>query len=293
MRKLKLNEQEVIATYEKFENARQTSEVFGCSTQTVYRILEKHGIPRTHRHPKRASERISNCKTKHCPALVRMLYVVEGCSTSEIASLTGMPLTSVCSIMRRRYSDLFQSMRDAARSIDVDMVEREYLAGASSYELGEKYGVDHATICKWMRKNGHFRGKGHGPSQAISHDKAVTRFLEQYPDRIDRSETWRERSVMRRKYRIVSRPHDGGSYGLSWQDVYKHNGNDLTCWICKKKCIPNARDRDGRPSIDHVIPLSNGGTDTYDNVRIAHVGCNRDRSNRVQLTLDFLEYEQG
>lgn len=294
MRKLKLNEQEVIDVYEKYENARQTSEVFGCSTQTVYRILEKHGIPRTHRHQKHGRHTFaSNCRTKHCPAVVRLLYVAGGCSTSEISSITCIPLVSVCDIMRRRYGDLYRSRRDAARSADIDAIERDYLAGSSSYELGEKYGVSHSTISKWMRKRGHRFGRGHGPSQTISHDKAVARFLEQYPSQINKCETWRERGSVRRKYRIVSRPHDGGACGLRWQDVYEHNGHDLTCWICKKKCMPMGRDRGRRPSIDHVIPLSNGGTDTYDNSRIACIDCNRRRSNRVQMTLDFLRYEQG
>lgn len=43
----------------------------------------------------------------------------------------------------------------------------EYVAlGMSTYELGEKYGVNHATISKWMRERGHCRGKG-GGSKAI------------------------------------------------------------------------------------------------------------------------------
>jgi 5-methylcytosine-specific restriction endonuclease McrA len=43
---------------------------------------------------------------------------------------------------------------------DLDQIEREYLDGASSYELGEKYGVNHTTISKWMRKRGIHLGKG-------------------------------------------------------------------------------------------------------------------------------------
>ena len=43
-------------------------------------------------------------------------------------------------------------------------MEQEYLAGASTYELGEKYGVNHATISKWMQKRGHCRGKGGNPN---------------------------------------------------------------------------------------------------------------------------------
>lgn len=183
MRKLDLNEQKVIAVYEKYENARQVSKVFGCSTETVYRILERNGIPRTHRHPKQANVvRVSNCNTKYCPAVIRLLYVVGGYKTSQIADATSIPIASVCNTLRKRYGDVFKSKRDAARNADVDAIEQEYLAGASSCELAEKYGVDRATVSKWMRKRGHVRGKGHGKGAAVLKErcyKRITRKLEE------------------------------------------------------------------------------------------------------------------
>lgn len=33
-------------------------------------------------------------------------------------------------------------------------------------------------------------------------------------------------------------------------------------------------------SIDHVIPISKGGTDTRDNIKLAHYGCNSRKGNR-------------
>lgn len=162
MRKLVLNEQEVIAVYEKYENARQVSEVFGCSLQTIYRILKKHGVPRTHRHPK-AKTKIANChqKTRVCPALVVQLSTVAKMSDQDIAQLIGSCAGTVSRVLRQHG---IARHKTAVRksSVDVDAIEREYLAGASTYELGEKYGVNHATISKWMQKRGHCRGKGGG-----------------------------------------------------------------------------------------------------------------------------------
>ena len=37
------------------------------------------------------------------------------------------------------------------------------------------------------------------------------------------------------------------------------------CWICGL---------DGADSVDHVIPRNQGGGDTWDNLRAAHLGCN-------------------
>lgn len=67
---------------------------------------------------------------------------------------------------------------------------------------------------------------------------------------------------------------------IALDDVYKkYNG---ICYLCGGKCdynavrivhgVPHAlRDY---PSREHIIPLSKGGLHTWDNVRLAHVGCN-------------------
>ena len=61
--------------------------------------------------------------------------------------------------------------------------------------------------------------------------------------------------------------------------------DDGTCWICGGKC--NLNDyviRDGAfiagdwyPSVDHIFPVYLGGSDTWDNVKLAHRFCNRQR----------------
>jgi len=50
------------------------------------------------------------------------------------------------------------------------------------------------------------------------------------------------------------------------------------CGLCHKL----VRDKKGpmRPSIDHIIPLSRGGTNTLDNVHLAHYRCNLSKGNR-------------
>lgn len=44
------------------------------------------------------------------------------------------------------------------------LVHEYVVLGMSTYELGEKYGVNHATISKWMRERGYCRGKGGNPN---------------------------------------------------------------------------------------------------------------------------------
>jgi hypothetical protein len=50
------------------------------------------------------------------------------------------------------------------------------------------------------------------------------------------------------------------------------------CGICHKP-VRAKRGRRG-PSIDHIIPLSIGGTHTLDNVQLAHLACNWSKNNR-------------
>lgn len=56
------------------------------------------------------------------------------------------------------------------------------------------------------------------------------------------------------------------------------------CAICGKrvdiKADPNS---DMYPSIDHVFPVSKGGTHTWDNVQLAHRGCNSDKNDKVLI----------
>ena len=65
--------------------------------------------------------------------------------------------------------------------------------------------------------------------------------------------------------------------------IYRRDG--WQCWLCQGAIDPHA-DPQGEhgPSLDHVIPLANGGTHEPANVRAAHRGCNARRSNHPTLT---------
>lgn len=69
--------------------------------------------------------------------------------------------------------------------------------------------------------------------------------------------------------------------------LYVRDGG--VCWLCKTACDWNDYRRtetafiagENYPSIDHVIPLAKGGSHSWDNVRLAHRGCNTKKSDRV------------
>ena len=45
-------------------------------------------------------------------------------------------------------------------------------------------------------------------------------------------------------------------------------------------------------TIDHIVPLSRGGTDRLDNLRLAHEACNKRRGNARRVGLDELRAER-
>lgn len=83
-----------------------------------------------------------------------------------------------------------------------------------------------------------------------------------------------------------------GKDDISLDALIKRDG--LTCWICGEPCdLEDAFWKDGvfvagnnYPSVDHVFPLSKGGTHTWDNVRIAHRLCNILKSDKMPPSLE-------
>ena len=160
-----VQELEVIAMYEVVEKTRVVAEHFGVSDETVRRILKRNNVPRTHRHQKpTAKKKVLNCGKKYCWAAVATLRRLSSMTFNEIVEFTGIPASTVGNVISTRCADTVKLR--VSLVVDIDAIEREYLAGATTYELGKKYEVNHTTISKWMRRRGHQLGKiGHGWTQ--------------------------------------------------------------------------------------------------------------------------------
>jgi 5-methylcytosine-specific restriction endonuclease McrA len=46
------------------------------------------------------------------------------------------------------------------------------------------------------------------------------------------------------------------------------------CQLCGDPVERDATERRLRPSLDHIVAIAHGGSHTWDNVQLAHVGCN-------------------
>lgn len=93
-----------------------------------------------------------------------------------------------------------------------------------------------------------------------------------------------KRERYRRKNRARRLKSQPGTYTLT--EIAKRDGH--RCHLCGKRVDMrlSGMDPDG-PTIDHLVPLSDGGDDTPRNVALAHRQCNTIRSvgGEVQLRL--------
>lgn len=63
-------------------------------------------------------------------------------------------------------------------------------------------------------------------------------------------------------------------------DIYERD--IWLCGICSTPVDPDlSHPHPMSPSLDHILPLSRGGTHTYENVQLAHLTCNVSKGNRV------------
>lgn len=70
----------------------------------------------------------------------------------------------------------------------------------------------------------------------------------------------------------------GGSVFLA--DILLRDGTD--CWLCHLPIdLTLAWPHRDSKSVDHVVPLSRGGAHEPNNCRLAHMGCNASKGNRI------------
>lgn len=108
--------------------------------------------------------------------------------------------------------------------------------------------------------------------------------------------SWKTRREGHNNARNLTHIRRAKRYGVRYESidiekVYEDDG--WTCQICHEhvdKFTPYPNPKSA--SLDHIIPLSKGGTHTIDNVQLSHMECNRDKYDNLptgaknkQLTL--------
>lgn len=95
-----------------------------------------------------------------------------------------------------------------------------------------------------------------------------------------------ERVARERHERLVAKTTFGGDTGATKSRIPSARKKQIAarfgwvCWLCGGPTQRKFKNKDlTRPTIDHVQPLSLGGTDADENLRLAHGYCNETRGN--------------
>lgn len=271
-----MDESKVIELYRKYDSCRQVAEILGTNNEAVRRVLIRNGIKRTGNRPKHEPKfhMPSNCNKKYCNAIVVMLRENLGLTTIEIREETGIPSNSIAGIIRRKRPDLQLARCQRVKDETIDAIEREYIAGASTLMIGEKFGINQATVSKHMRRRGHRRGKGGGAliiANEMRRKKALEKIIAECGS-IENIEALSHDS--RRELLMANRKRD---YGITWKSLAKRNGS-MRCEVCGIECDPNDKawgtSGPTHPSVDHIVRICDGGEDTWENSRLACMKCN-------------------
>lgn len=116
---------------------------------------------------------------------------------------------------------------------------------------------------------------------------AVARWHANHPERVREIGTrWRRANGQRlREYRqrrcAIVRGAAIAGRAIQRVDIWKRDGGK--CHICGKACDPR------NWHLDHLIPVSRGGTHTEDNVAVSHPRCNQSRGARGPAQLRLSE----
>lgn len=252
MRAIDFDVQELIAEYEKCERCRIVAEKFGCSEETVRRALIKNGVPRTNRHPKPHKERgIGKEESKR----IISEYYSSDISINALSQKYKWATTTITRLLKTKGNGLKKCERNALK-ITNEELNAEINQGKNCYQIARKYNITPENVYRRARKMGlavsSIGGGGHWYARCRHYGRC---------DSFDESIT----------LNAVITKYDG------------------ICQICGQKVdksdIKDGHIRKRYPTVDHIIPLSKGGSHTWDNVQLAHMGCNAGKCNSTDYTV--------
>lgn len=250
-----MKDTEVIAKYYELRSCRATAEYYGCCGETIRRILKRHGVNRT-------GWKVQKKEPKyHCPAKIPYTdeQIIDAYNRLGTQTAVGSELkisaTSVYRVLKRHgiQSSGHKNCgkNQPQRKISDEQLIREAKTSNCS-EIAKRHNMSPERVYRRARRLGieiNSRGEGgHWFRRAVFHG----------------SENEFDDSITLKKV------------------CEKYHG---VCQICGRKVnwndIKNGHVRRDYPSVDHIVPLSKGGTHTWDNVQLAHMACNAGKCDKV------------
>jgi hypothetical protein len=86
----------------------------------------------------------------------------------------------------------------------------------------------------------------------------------------------------RARYRIKTVKRQGAQFGMRISVDQIAERDNFICHLCGQVVDMSLKRTFGfGATVDHVLPISKGGLDVMENVKLAHWSCNRKKGNRV------------
>lgn len=271
---MELNEQQVIKDYYNLRSCRAVSEKYGCNPETIRRILKRNDIKLTGRK--------NNGKNQPQKKITDE-QLIEACKTmtrQEIADVYGMHIASVDRRTRKLGIHAVRIIQETPGKRRNQYTWGEYVAkrrAQAEERRKEKANLknlwDFICIieertdkeCVVCGKTFHSRYQG---------AKFCSGECRRY---------WNNNRKDKRipKEKIIDKD-------ITLKKLFKRDSGK--CWICGGNCdwndtfvndLSNRRYGPTYPSKDHVIPIARGGFESWDNVRLAHLKCNEEKSANI------------
>lgn len=310
-----MEESKIIEQYHQLRSTRAVAEIYGCSIETIRRVLIKHGVDRTgwkgsdeYKLPKKKYKYIRKYEPprydKVCPYCGRefvanrrnKVYCSKKCKDISIRVSKGIPCNTnikpyhkVCCVC----GDPFDSFRE----------DRVTCSAECAYEWQKRSWRRHHTGMSWEEHVAKVKAEANERNAKKEMDKARKAFVrtiqayanlqtprecalcghtfyDQYATTKYCSGECRRKASNRRKDKRIPKRQIIDT-DITLQRLFRRDGG--VCWICGERCdwddmrtSENGHQYPGDkyPTKDHVIPVSRGGTESWDNVRLACWRCN-------------------
>ncbi len=224
---------------------------------------------------------------KHDDEVVKMRE--EGATYKEIASFFGYKSVSSVEQILRKHNAVDSISEKEARNKSIIEARKH---GVSMSALADQFGVTHSCVSSVCRANGVGGKLARNESIDYGYGECVlcgARFKKKAENQKFCTSACRKRASWRKHDPLRDKRFKGAiiDNDITLHKLFRMSGG--VCYLCGGACDWNAKIIiNGRPyakakypSIDHVIPLSKGGEHSWNNVRLAHLGCNSSKGAKM------------
>lgn len=267
-RNIPLPMDEVVARFEAGETLDELANAFGCSRETVKRRLKAAGFEfatLSDLWPISAEEREVEFvkRLSQVPGGEKYEYVGGFSSLKGKVTIRCKSCGAVSEYIARGLLDKRHGIHECPECLRIEKErEKERRKEEREHELAKD---KHCEVCGAVF---HSEQKGARYCSKKCREK-------------------RYDSSHRKRARLFNVGYDGS---ISWRSLSERLGH-CNCEICGKPCDPTDNSWGGNvgplyPSVDCIVPMSKGGSYTWDNVQLAHCICNsakRDLTSEIEI----------